>query len=67
MKKLLILLFVFLYLEGSNNLYKRGELVIDKQNNLIWQDTKDNIMLRMTQEKAIEHCEKLSFSGLSNW
>ena len=67
MKKIILIISFLIYSYGSSELYKRGELVIDKKNNLIWQDTKENIMLRLNQEEAMKHCEDLVFSGLDNW
>lgn len=48
-------------------LTRSGSYIIDDQNKLIWQDTKDNTNFLLTQEDAIEYCNKLSLSGFSDW
>jgi len=48
-------------------LTKSGAYVIDDQNKLIWQDTKDNLSLLLTQDEAIEYCKKLTLSSFSDW
>jgi hypothetical protein len=65
--KYIVFFTLFFIFSGANDLYKKGELIIDKQNSLIWQDTKDNIMLRMPQVEAEKYCTNLKFSGLTNW
>ena len=66
MKYLLVLCVCILSLYGSK-VYKKGEVVVDTSNKLVWQDTKDNIMLRISQEDAVQYCEDLVFSGLKDW
>ena len=46
---------------------KSGDVVVDKQNKLIWQDHKHNTDFLYDQDHAIEYCEKLTQSGSSSW
>ena len=33
----------------------------------MWQDSMDNVKIRVIHDKAIEYCEKLSANGFSDW
>ncbi|MGB3752224.1 MAG: DUF1566 domain-containing protein [Arcobacteraceae bacterium] len=48
-------------------LTKSGDYVIDDHNKLMWQDTKDNVRIELTQAKAAEYCENLSLKGFRDW
>lgn len=70
----LILLFISLtILNGaddvlkSTELKKSGDYVIDKQYNLMWQDTKDNINVLVSHIKAPEYCKNLHLGGHTDW
>ncbi len=66
MKIVTIILFSALLLFGAK-LTKSGEYIIDDSNKLMWQDSYDNIKIRLTQEEAVRYCEDLHFSGFSDW
>ena len=66
MKVVLAIVFLFISLQ-ARDIYKRGDVVVDRKHNLIWQDAKDNIMLRMTHQEAFDYCQKLSHIGLNSW
>jgi len=66
MKIITILLISFLSLFALK-LTKNGSYVIDDTNKLMWQDDKDNIYLRMVQDKAIKYCEKLQLANFNDW
>lgn len=66
MKTILIFLLL-LNFAIANKLTRSGDYVIDDANKLMWQDTYDNVKIRLTQKKAIEYCENLTLSGFSNW
>ncbi|MCK5110774.1 MAG: DUF1566 domain-containing protein [Arcobacteraceae bacterium] len=65
--KVLSLLFIsYFYLLGAG-LLKDGSYVIDKTNNLMWQDTRANTVMIGSQEEATEYCEELDLGGYTNW
>ncbi len=65
--RILVLFFItFISLYGAK-IYKNGAFVIDKTNNLLWQDSKANIIMLGSQEQAIEYCTKLTSGGYSSW
>lgn len=66
MKIIMTFLFLYLWVNGAD-LYKRGNLVIDKKNNLIWQDEVINTTLLKSQMGASEYCESLQLAGLNKW
>jgi hypothetical protein len=66
MKIFLVLVLSFFSLYGVK-LSKKGPVVIDNTNNLMWQDTKDNTIMLGSQEKANEYCELLDLRGFTNW
>ena len=66
MKNILIFLLMCSSLY-SNSFQQNENYIIDKQHNLIWQDTTDNINIRISHSKAIQYCKKLSLNGLVNW
>jgi hypothetical protein len=41
--------------------------VYDTKNNMIWQDTNDNISLKFSQKDAITYCKNLKLNGKDNW
>jgi len=48
-------------------LTKSGDYVIDDKNKLMWQDTKENTRIMLTQQKALQYCENLSLKGFKDW
>lgn len=58
-----ILCSVFLNASMSRNL----NTVYDTKHNMAWQDTNDNIKLRLSYDEAVNYCEHLKFSGKTNW
>jgi len=51
----------------SANLTKSTNFVYDTSNGSIWQDSVENITLRLSHKEAISYCENLTISGKSNW
>ena len=49
------------------NIYKNGSVVIDKENALMWQDTRDNITATRSHMTAQDYCEILTLGGYDNW
>ena len=66
MKSIYILLIVANLLL-ANKLTKSGDYVIDDANKLMWQDTKENIKILLTQEDANKYCENLNLGGFRDW
>ncbi|MDC0932263.1 DUF1566 domain-containing protein [Arcobacteraceae bacterium] len=66
MKIFTLLCISFLALSAAK-LTKSGNYVIDDKNKLMWQDTKANTKILVTQDQAIEYCEKLTLSGFTDW
>lgn len=63
----LSILFVFCSFLNAQELTKSGDYVVDKTNNKMWQDTKENIELRLYQKNAKKYCQKLNLAGFGNW
>lgn len=64
--------YIFLLLVLFSNFYamkliKSGNYIIDDTHKLMWQDTMDNVNIRVTHDKAVAYCEKLSQSGFHDW
>lgn len=66
MRYIYLIIFINLQL-FSSNLIKSADTVVDKKHNLIWQDHKENSLFRLSQEHAVEYCEKLEQSGFNDW
>jgi len=64
MKYLIIMLMPFILFA---NLTKSTNFVYDTSNGMIWQDSVENITLRLSQKEAIKYCENLTLAGKSNW
>ena len=41
--------------------------VVDRENSLMWQDDQKVKMIKLSQAKAREYCDKFSIAGLSDW
>jgi len=67
MKKTLLLLLIFLNIAFANKLVKSGDYVLDDANRLMWQDSYDNVKIRLDQPSAVEYCKNLHFAGFSDW
>jgi len=65
--KFFTLLCVFALVLSAARLTKNGDSVIDDTNRMMWQDSKDNIKILLTQDQAIEYCEKLTLNGFLDW
>lgn len=65
--KALVLFFMALVLLNGANLKKSGDFVIDKQNGLMWQDSKANINVLVSHIDAPAYCSKLALGGHSDW
>jgi len=63
----IIFLIVLSPLFLSANLTKSTNFVYDTKNGAIWQDTKENITLRLSQKEAIKYCNNLKIAGKLNW
>lgn len=61
------LVCLFILSLSASSLTRSGEYVIDDTNRLMWQDSKDNEKVLLTQEHAVEYCSKLHFGGFSDW
>ena len=66
MKIFTIIFISYIYLFGAN-LTKSGDYVIDKEHQMMWQDTPDNINVITSHLEAPSYCEKLKLGGYSNW
>ena len=60
-----ILLLAPLFL--SANLTRSTNFVYNTSNGAIWQDSKENITLRLSYKDAINYCKSLKIAGKSNW
>lgn len=65
--KIFTLLFICTLTLFASKLTRSGDYIIDDKNKLMWQDTKDNIKILATQEKAIQYCEELQLSNFNDW
>lgn len=67
MKILILFLATLLCLNASVKRDSKRGLVYDFDNKLIWQDTKANLNLMLSQPEATEYCAKLNFAGFDDW
>lgn len=65
--KIFTLLFICTLSLFASKMTRSGDYVIDDKNKLMWQDTKDNIKILLTQEEAIKYCEQLRLGSFSDW
>lgn len=67
--KYLILLFITLsFLNGASfSRDKDRNVVIDKDNNLMWMDSKESVTVDLTHEEAQDYCENSKHAGFTNW
>ena len=65
--KIFTLLCICMITLFAAKLTRSGNYVIDDKNKLMWQDTRDNTRILLTQDHAIEYCEKLNLNGFSDW
>ncbi len=66
MKKFILIFITIVSLYGAN-IYKKDTFVVDKINNLLWQDSKANIIMLGSQDQAIKYCKNLTDGGYTNW
>jgi hypothetical protein len=64
--KIVYILFLVTLLFGDNFIKQQG-YIVDKQHNLIWQDTKENIVILKNQSDAVQYCQDLVFAGYDDW
>lgn len=64
-KSLYILSLSFIFLNAEFIRDDSKNLVTDRLNKLIWEDS--NVTLELDWENAIKACNKLTFSGYSDW
>jgi hypothetical protein len=69
MKLIFTILIIFSTISNlfGLKLTKSGNYVIDDIHKLMWQDTKANIRVILTQDHAIEYCTKLELNGFNDW
>jgi hypothetical protein len=67
--KLIILFALLIQILNAQTLRRDNgrEIVIDSQNQLMWMDTKDAIIIKKSQSDASDFCQKLSLGGLKGW
>jgi len=52
---------------NSMNFVKKGDVVIDKDRKLMWQDDKAVINNKMNWQEARKYCKNLNLAGFSDW
>jgi len=67
MKVLLIVIFIYTGLFAGDKLQKKGDYVLDKQHNMMWQDTEDNIRMLVSHIDSSKYCSALRVGGHTNW
>lgn len=67
MKILILVLITLVCLNADTKRDSKKQIVYDFTNKLLWQDTKDNIMVMLSQPDALKYCEDLTFAGYSDW
>lgn len=67
MRFMIVLLIVTLSLNAAMKRDKKREIVFDSTTKLMWQDSKDNINVMLSQPEAVKYCEELSHAGYTNW
>ena len=67
MKYLLVVFLLFTFCFSNNLKRNSSKVVIDRTNNLMWQDDLSVIKTKKNHEEAILFCEKLSHAGYTNW
>jgi len=65
MKLIIVTILSSIFLNASMS--KSLNSVYDTSNNMVWQDSKDNIMIQLSQEDAILYCKNLKLSGKNTW
>jgi len=65
--KIFTLLCICILTLFASKLTRSGNYVIDDNNKLMWQDTKDNVKILVTQEQAVDYCQKLNINGFADW
>jgi len=65
--KIITLLSITIFSLYANSFYKNGATVTDPVHKLLWQDSKDNIILRGSQDSANKYCDSLTQNGHTNW
>lgn len=66
MKQIFLFFILFSFVFGLD-FYKSENHVVDTTNNLMWQDTKEDIKVLKNQDEAIAYCENLELDGYSDW
>ena len=64
---LLILSLCVILNAGSFQRDNDRNIVIDKDNNLVWMDSEANVTLYLTHQDAEKYCDDLSYAGFDNW
>ena len=67
MRLLIAFFIIFFSFSFANKLVKSGDYVLDDANRLMWQDSNDNVKIRLDHPGALEYCKNLHFAGFSDW
>jgi hypothetical protein len=68
MKKIFMLAVLFGILNSADiRRDSNSEVVVDNDNNLIWQDNQEVIQNIFSQPEAVQYCKNLGLAGASNW
>lgn len=66
MKLFVLFILISISLYGSK-LVKSGDYVVDKEHNMMWQDTEENVRILVSHIDSDKYCEKLTLGGYTNW
>lgn len=67
MKYILIVLVLASFLNAELRRDKSKNVVIDNENNLMWEDSVNNTKVYLSHKDAQSHCETLQYLSYSNW
>ena len=48
-------------------LWKANNTVVDMKNQIMWQDSEENVTAKFTWEGAVEYCQALNHEGMNDW
>lgn len=63
--KLFYILILVLFFENANA--QSTNVYYDSKNNLLWQDTFENGLSKMSFKRALSYCETLEIGYMTNW
>jgi len=68
MKYFVLILALISFLNAGNFKRDNGKsVVVDRDNNLMWEDREENIKNYLIHEDAENYCKNLTLAGYSNW